>query len=183
MDNKLLNEYLGNKKSINISKIFTKILLSIIILLSSLIYVKYNDHNRKLFKNYIFNNTLSFSSFQKIYKSLGHQKNEVASVSNNIKYTNKQKYLDGVSLNVSDGLVETFASGIVVYVGKKDSFNNTVIVQGSDGYDIWYGNLEDLNVSIYDYIDKDSIIASSDKVYLKVLKDGKKVNIDEYLKI
>lgn len=185
MDNKLLNEYLGknNSKKVIISTFITKLLVTTMLVLLSLIYVKNNDENLTLFKKYVFEDTFNFSSFNNIYNSLKGSKKESIPVISNVKYSNKSNYLDGISLKVNDNLVETFSSGIVVFIGDKDNYKNTVIIQGSDGYDIWYSNLNDIGVNLYDYINASTIIGQTDKVYLKILKDGKTINANEYLHI
>ena len=38
---------------------------------------------------------------------------------------------------------------------------NTVIIQGVDGVDIWYGNLTNVSVKLYDYVEKDKLIGVS----------------------
>ncbi len=185
MDNKLLNDYLDsnhNKKPF-INGFITRLLITIMIVLLSLIYVKNDNNHLNLFKKYVFEDTFKFSSFNNLYNSLKGNKQEVLPVISNVKYTNKSKYLDGISLQVNDNLVETFKSGIVVFIGDKDGYANTVIVQGSDGYDIWYSNLEDISVSLYDYINANTIIGQTNKVYLKILKDGKNINVNEYLNL
>ena len=185
MDNKLLNDYLDsnhNKKPF-INGFITRLLITIMIVLLSLIYVKNDNNHLNLFKKYVFEDTFKFSSFNTLYNSLKGNKQEVLPVISNVKYTNKSKYLDGISLQVNDNLVETFKSGIVVFIGDKDGYANTVIVQGSDGYDIWYSNLEDISVSLYDYINANTIIGQTNKVYLKILKDGKNINVNEYLNL
>ena len=186
MDNKLLNEYLGNSnenKTKKASGFLTRSLIAIMLVLLSLIYVKTSNNSLNEFKKVVFDNTFNFSSFNNLYNSLkGNNENSVL-VTSLVKYTNKSKYLDGISLNVSDNLVETFVPGIVVYIGTKDGYNNTIIIQGSDGYDIWYGNIDDINVQIYDYINKDTIVGQTNKLYVKVLKDGKNIDEEEYLGI
>lgn len=72
----------------------------------------------------------------------------------------------------------------MVFKGNKDEINNLVIVQSSDGFDIWYGLLENINVNIYDYINEGSLIGSADKVfYLAITKDNKFYSYDEYKEI
>ena len=44
--------------------------------------------------------------------------------------------------------------GLVTFVGTKEGFGNTVIVQHADKSYTWYGNLADFDVSVYQYIDK-----------------------------
>ena len=50
--------------------------------------------------------------------------------------------------------VEAMNEGIVEYVGNQDGFGKTVIIQHSDKSETWYGNLQEISVSLYDYIDK-----------------------------
>jgi stage IV sporulation protein FA len=72
----------------------------------------------------------------------------------------------------------------VVFKGNKDEINNLVIVQSSDGFDIWYGLLENINVNIYDYINEGALIGSANKVfYLAITKDNKFYSYDEYKEI
>ena len=73
-------------------------------------------------------------------------------------------------------------NGIVVYIGDKDTYGNTVIIQGVDGVDIWYGNLENVSVKLYDYIEKDMVIGNTldDKLYLVMKKDDKYLTYEDY---
>ena len=51
-------------------------------------------------------------------------------------------------------------------------------------FDIWYGLLENINVSIYDYINEGALIGSSNKAfYLAISKDNKFYSYDEYKEI
>ena len=183
--NKLLNNYLDNKPKKKINLLFTKILICLIIIFASLIFTSINDNNLILFKKYVFNETFKFMDFRSIYyKYAGNITND------NIKpvfkdtsiYINGSPYLDGQSFTINnEEMIETISSGIVVYIGEKDGFNKTVIVQSSDGYDIWYGNLDKINVKIYDYLKDDDIIAiASEKLYLQISKDNKYYTYAEY---
>ena len=70
-------------------------------------------------------------------------------------------------------------SGIVTFIGKKEGYNNTIIIQQSNGYYAWYGNVSE-SIKIYDYIEKGSVIGSADKEYYYALfKDDKKVDLNE----
>ena len=101
-----------------------------------------------------------------------------------IDYTNGEKYLNGIKLNLEDNIVNSISTGIVVFKGNKDEINNLVIVQSSDGFDIWYGLLENINVNIYDYINEGALIGSANKVfYLAITKDNKFYSYDEYKEI
>ena len=104
--------------------------------------------------------------------------------SEKIKYNTISKYYDGVSLSVSNNLlVPILESGMVVFVGEKENYGSTVIVEGVDGVDVWYGNLENINVQMYDFVEKGSALAStsSDKLYLVFKKDGENIDYEKYL--
>ena len=77
--------------------------------------------------------------------------------------------------------IVSLKGGIVIFKGNKEGYNNTIIVQGSDGFDIWYGNLENINVNIYDYIDEGSIVGNClENLYLVITKDNKYYTYEEY---
>jgi len=99
-----------------------------------------------------------------------------------LEYTNISPYQNGQSLEIgSEVPINSLTGGIVVFAGIKEGFNNTIIIQGSDGYDIWYGNLSNVDIGIYDYVDAGTIIASaSDNLYLLITKDAKYFTYEEY---
>ena len=47
-------------------------------------------------------------------------------------------------------------------------------IQGVNGVDVWYGNLENTNLKLYDYIETNTILgtAKEDYYYLAFVKDG-----------
>ena len=95
-----------------------------------------------------------------------------------------QKYHDGIIAYVpKESTVNTLNSGIVVFIGEKENYGPIVIVQGIDGVDVWYGNITNINVSLYDYVEKQSIIGSAieSHIYYVIEKDGMYLNYDEYL--
>lgn len=51
-----------------------------------------------------------------------------------------------------DSFVESIDDGIVIDVGVKDEIGKTVVVQHSDGSETWYGNLDSINVKLYDFV-------------------------------
>lgn len=51
-----------------------------------------------------------------------------------------------------DSFVEAIDDGIVIDVGVKDDIGKTVVVQHSDGSETWYGNLNSINVKLYDFV-------------------------------
>jgi stage IV sporulation protein FA len=52
-----------------------------------------------------------------------------------------------------DALVEAMNEGLVTFVGTKDGFGKTIIIQHGDKSETWYGNLSDFEVNVYEYID------------------------------
>lgn len=190
-DDKLLSEYLSDDKSDkfrkNLKKFLNKVLISLVLLIGSLIFIKISPENKDNFKKVVFNDTFKFNKFNNFYeKYFGafNIKKEVTVISEKIDYTNGEKFLNGIKLNLENNIVNSISSGIVVFKGNKDEINNLVIVQSSDGFDIWYGLLENINVNIYDYINEGSLIGSADKVfYLAITKDNKFYSYDEYKEI
>ena len=92
-------------------------------------------------------------------------------------------YQDGEVLTVSSkALVNSLASGVVVFSGEKDGYGNTVIIQGIDGADIWYGNLENVSVTLYDYIEEGTVIGSikDEFLYLVIKKDNEFIKYEDY---
>ena len=177
------------KKYIKI--LFTRVLLSIILFLISSIYINYSDKNLLNYKKYLYNKTFNFAYVNNLYnKYLGGilpfknlYKDQVVSTEV-LDFSNRCDYLDGVSVSLNSySLIKTFSSGIVVYLGEKEGFNKTIIIQGSDGIDYWYGNLENINISLYDYLEENVILGnpSNGELYLKFVKDGEVLDYEEFI--
>lgn len=102
----------------------------------------------------------------------------------NLVYESKNIYHDGVSLTVGENyLVPALESGVVVYMGEKENYGYTVIVQQTNGIDTWYGNIEPSDLKLYDYIEKGSFIGSSltQEIYLVFEREGKALDYQDYL--
>ena len=182
MNSNLLDDYLGKKKKNNISKYFTKILICIIVFTLSLIYTKYSDQNLSLFKKYVFTDNFNFMKFRSFYNNLSFDDKTKVVSSENLTYLSKEKHLDGEKYILDSKNVGVLTSGIVVYVGNKEGYNNTVIIQGSDGFDFWYGNIENINASMYDYLKSGTIIGEvENEMYLVIYKNDKYYTYEEYL--
>lgn len=54
----------------------------------------------------------------------------------------------------SQSSVEAMSEGIVTFAGNKEDSGKTVIIQHADGSETWYGQLEKIDVSLYDFVDK-----------------------------
>lgn len=179
-------------KSKYISFLFTRTLLAIIVILVSAIYVNMNDKNLKNYKEKLFEKSLSFNKISKSYNKvfgkvlpLEIEKGTTKTVFNDgLSYSKIDKYENGFKLDMTSNAVTSLYDGIVVFIGNKDNYKNTVIVQGSDGVDIWYGNVSNVSVTLYDYITKDTIIgeAADNTLYLVFNKENEYLGYEEYLK-
>ena len=76
-----------------------------------------------------------------------------------------------------------FGINVDCFIGDKEEYGQTIIIQGMDGIDYWYSNVENINVKLYDYIESDNIIATAkdNKLYVLFMKDGKFLNYEEYI--
>lgn len=176
-----------NKKDSKANNIFKKILSKLFtIVIFTMIVITLSNTSPK-FKSFIvdkvLNSTIDFSFVNK----LSNKVTNVFKTSNNtlpvVKEENnrKERYKDGIKYIVNKGAsVNIKDSGIVTYIGNKDGYNNTVIIQQSNGYYAWYGNIKE-EVKLYDYIESGSKIGSSltSEYYYVLLKDNKPVNLDE----
>ncbi len=199
MEYKSVSKFLDkNKKHFNflifLKKLTKKVLICILLLLIGLIVIKYDENNEQIIYKYLYENNLSFASINSFFKKyLGdilpfqtEATSKVASVFNEeITYKSLNIYKDGVELNVSESyLVPVLEEGIVIFIGSKDDYGNTVIIQQTNGIDVWYGNVTNINVSLYDYVSKGEFLAVTNNniLYLAFQKKGEFVNYKEYFK-
>ena len=80
-------------------------------------------------------------------------------------------------------MVPALDSGIVVFIGDKEDYKDTVIVQQANGIDVWYSNVSVDNLKLYDYIEKGSLIGEvkTDSLYMVFKKDGKVLDYKDYI--
>lgn len=173
-----------------IKSFFYRTIICIILFLFISIFCNINDNNLLWFKNKVFNNTINFSYFNNLYNKYIDKYlpfdlyEEKIVMKEGLVYSSKEKYLNGVSLDVGENYnIFSLMGGIVVYIGEKDKLGNTVIIQGSDGVDYWYSNINNLNVDLYDYVEKDTIIGVSmtNNIYLTFVKDGEYISYEDYI--
>ena len=78
------------------------------------------------------------------------------------RYSKEDRAVNGVSLNIGTNYnFYSLCGGIVVYIVEKEKLGNTIIIQGTDGIDYWYSNLENISVNLYDYIEKDILLGTT----------------------
>ena len=187
------NKYYNNKKDYKkLKKYISKILISIIFLLVSIIYIKLSDNNKKFYESIFLENSISFTKvndwYQKYFGNVIPVPNVVDDTpvfNEDLTYKDKTDYLNGSLITVSnDYMVPVMQSGIVVFIGEKEGYNNTIIIQGIDGVDIWYGNIDNTNLNLYDYVKKGDLIGNvnDNSLYLVFMKDNNYISYEEYNK-
>ena len=177
----------NQKKHKYLSGLLTRILILVIILFVLLIVVNFNPNLKNKVKNTLFETDYNFSYLNKVYNKYfvdvfnDTKKKSVVAVSKTNEEKTKEKYKDGIKIYLNNETdINLLNSGIVVFVGEKKDYGKVIIVQQSNGIDAWYGNIDISKVKLYDYIEKDKVIASANKYYYLVYeKDGKKINYDE----
>ena len=176
-------------KKINL--ILSKILLSIILVLIILILSKTNSNFKSLVYDKVYNTNISFAYLNHLYTThLGklipfNIDLDIKPVFNEkLKYKKANKYLDGCILEVDTNyLVPSLDSGFIVFIGEKDKYGKTIIIEQENGIEVWYGNLDNISVSLYDYIEKGSFLASTinNNLYLVFKQNGQILNYEEYI--
>lgn len=172
--------------------ILIKSLIVVLLFLLSMIFIRQNDKNKKIFKEKVYNNSLSFAKIYNLYsKYLGDAlpfkdtiKDDTKKVSNEkITYSSIKKEGDDYLLVVpSNYTLQSIKSGIVIEVKKDDKYKNIVKIQDKSGVNITYKNLNEVEVKLYDYVEKGEILGSiSDKLYINFEKDGKYLSYEKYL--
>lgn len=188
---KYSNDLDEDKKIKYLKNLITRCLLSIILVLSASIFVKVDDNNILLIDKYVFQESLEFTKINKWYQDnigqiLPNVNTDSIMVfsSDELKKSNYSNYLDGVKIEVDkNSPISLLMGGIVVFVGEKEGYGHTLILQGNDGIDYWYGGITNLNVNLYDYLEKDTLIGETIDNYLCLIlqKDGKYISYEEYL--
>ncbi len=178
----------NNSSSSYLKKFITRFLLAIIFFLVSIIYTNLSDKNLLLYKEYVLEESLPFTKIKTWYEDLFGEvlpKNEPTQAVFNGKllYKDITPYGEGEKLTVtSNTLINNLTSGIVVFIGEKDNYGHTVIVQGVDGTDIWYGNLTNVSINLYDYLEKDTVIGevNGEDLYLVIKKNNETIKYEDY---
>ena len=165
----------------------------IVLFLILAIISKSNQTYKDLIVTNLYEKNFSFTKVKNLYnKYLGgivpleKVNNEVIPIFNeDLEYTNESIYYDGVKLEVINNyLVPIIEEGLVVYIGEKENYGNVVIIEGIDGIDIWYGNMETTTVKLYDYVEKSTYLGTTkdNYLYLAYAKEGQFLDYKEYLK-
>ena len=148
-----------------------------VIFFSFAIMCKYNNDFKETITKYVFTDVISFT---KIKKEIDTQKvfNE------QLNHDNLSVYHDGVSLTIPESyLIPAITEGMVVFIGNKEYYNNTIIIEDLNGVYIWYGNVSTTSLKLYDYVEKGTYIGEAERnLYMVFSKDNKYLNYEEFLK-
>ncbi len=182
----------GHQKKI--TSFIIRFSLCVIITLLCFILLKKNPRWKSQFYEYVFEKNFSFATVNQTYqKYFGSpipffdqlvEEPTKAVFQEKLTYKGEKKYQDGVKLTVdNDLLIPSLESGIVVFIGKKEGYGNTLIVQQANGIDCWYGNVKNLSVKLYDYVEKGSALGEADgkKLFLVFKKDGSVLDYKQYI--
>lgn len=167
-----------------------RLLIVVLLFLTALIACKCNSQIKDKVYKYLYTEDISFTKIKKIYnKYLGGIlpiKKEVDTekvFQEKLKYTDLSIYQDGIKLSVGNNyLVPALQEGMVVFVGDKENYGNTIIVEDLDGVRYWYGNITTSSLKLYDYIEKGSLIGeTSTNLYLVFSKDDNYLDYEKYI--
>lgn len=178
-----------------VKKYFTNLLvrclLVVVILFSLAIIYKSNSSLKDNISGYFFEENISFTKIKKVYdKYLGgilpikkEENNTIEVFNEKLNYSSSSIYYDGVKLSVAESyLVPVLEEGMVVFIGDKENYGKTVIIENLDGVDYWYANINSTSLKLYDYVEKGSLVGEvNNDLYMVFSKDGNYLNYEEYI--
>ena len=187
---KTVKKKLVLKKSVR--NFITRVLITVIIFLVGMILVKSNSDFKNIILDEVYDNNFKFSKIKDFYqKYFGNilsidqlMVEEQPVFKEKLSYEKADTYLDGVKLKVSDHyMVPVLESGIVIFMGEKEDYGNTVVIEQIDGVDVYYSNISTEGIQLYDYVEKGSLLgeAQDKNLYLIFQKDGEYLNYKDYI--
>ncbi len=191
MNYKSVEKYMMRNKNDNGGmKKVNHFLFLVIIILVALIYLKTDGNTKNKISNLLSVNNISFAKINKWYKNnlgniLPFKNEEVKEVfEEKIEYSKLEEYKNGVKLTTKDKyLVPNLNDGIIIFIGKKDDFGNTIVIQSSNEVEYWYSNLDNIDHNLYDYVNKGEYLGEvkNKTLYLNFYKKGEALDYKEYL--
>ena len=195
MDNVYKSKHSSSNKESKTNKyvnnLISRLLISVILFLTIISITNFKSDYRKLFKKIALDRNLSFNkitnTYNKYFGKIIPLKEETEEMVFDEKITYKEIMEENnvYTLKVNKNyLVPVINSGLVVFIGEKDNLGNTVIIQGIDNIDYWYSNVTNLNVKLYDYVSKGSMLGNAidNNIKLTFIKDGKNLKYEEVVK-
>ena len=157
-----------------------------------MILIRKNSDIKNIILENVYDKNFEFIKLKKIYqKYFGDilsvdqlAVKEQAVFQEKLSYKNAHTYLDGVKLTVDENyMVPVLESGIVIFLGEKEGYGNTVVIEQVDGVDVYYSNISTDGIKLYDYLEKGKLLgeAQNKKLYLVFQKDGNFLNYKDYI--
>lgn len=176
----------------NVRNFITRALITVIIFLIGMILVKGDSSIKNGILKQVYDTNFKFTKIKSVYEKyfgniLSVDKlaiDEKQVFQESLSYQKANSYLDGVKLKVSENyMVPVLESGIVIFMGEKDGYGNTVVIEQVDGIDVYYSNISTDGIELYDYVEKGKLLgeAQDRKLYLVFQKDGSYLNYKEYI--
>ena len=145
------------------SRLYNSMIKGMVVLLVGVAvcsYVKVSP-NGEFVKNFVLND-LHFNEATKWVNnqllSLTKSKDQAVSVTNQVSYTHVK---DNYYTNQSNEVLN-FEKGRVIYTGQQDMLGKYVTVLLENNVEVTYGHLSDMFVSLYDQVDKATILGTYD---------------------
>ncbi len=170
-----------------------KSLLCMVLFLILAILCKKNNQYKYFIQEKIYQDHFSFASFENFYNQyLGGifpienilRKDTSSVFREKIVSENISAYLDGAKLVVGEHyLIPIMEDGIVVYIGEKEEYGNVVMIENAKGIDVWYGNVCNVMVKLYDQVKAGNYVGEScsSEIYLVYTKGKKVLNYKDFL--
>ena len=176
-----------------IRSLIIRVLSVIIIFLSLAIVSKSNKQYKDIIIENLYQENISFIKIKNLYNKYLGGIVPLDKISTSIKpvfneeleYITDTPYYDGVKLEVNHKyLVPILEEGMVVYIGEKENYGNVIIIEGTNGIDLWYGFIESTGVKLYDYVEKNTYLGEvkDNILFLAYQKDGIFLDYKDYLK-
>lgn len=170
-----------------------KSMICMILFLVLGIICKLNYNYREYIQRMLYHEYFDFSNIKSFYDRYLGGVFPIDNISNRgvtpvfdegLIYKDVIDYDKGAMLEVDyNYLVPTINSGLVIYIGEKEKYGNVVIVEGNDGIDIWYGNLCNIMVKLYDVVNSSDYLGEScdNKLYVVYTKKNEFLDYEVYL--
>lgn len=176
-----------------VKKYVLKVLITAFLTISTLILLKTYPSYKSEFYKQVFSKNLSFAVMNQWYQDkFGSpipfknffQEPLKTVFQEELRFEKVSPYKNGAILTVSDEyLVPSLESGMVIFTGEKEGYGKVVIIEQTNGVEVWYGNFDTINVKIYDYLEKGAYLGQivKNELYLVFMKDGNYLPYENYL--
>lgn len=170
-----------NKNKLNKKDILKKLLSKLYTIVIFTMFVIILSNTNESFKNFLIDDVLNHTmDFSKVNNALDNVTNVFKEDESKIVFNEEkeqEEYKDGYKYYTKiNEEIKLKDSGIITFIGEKEGYGNTIIVQQSNGYYAWYGNINE-EVKLYDYIESGESIGKSknDYYYYVLLKEDKPI--------